>query len=278
MAMTKTSYALIAVALAAGGTGLYLWWQERQAETPVPAVTTAPAPTEAPPAPAEPGIQYPVEAIAPDQPADPALTPENAEERINHALVALVGESAMPLLRSSDFARRIVATVDNLDRPFASPRLWPVQTTAGRFTVDGSGENVLIGKQNAPRYEAFVQLVESVDTAAAMQLYVKFYPLLQNAYEAQGYPNKYFNDRLVAIVDHLLKTPDIDTPLAVRLTEVKSETKPVRPWVNYQFSDPQFESLSSGQKIMLRVGPDHRKRLKIKLNEIRQHLSGAAKR
>jgi hypothetical protein len=44
--------------------------------------------------------------------------------------------------------------------------------------------------------------------------------------------------------------------------------------VRYEFADPALESLSSGQKIMLRVGPVNERRLKEKLAEIRGELAG----
>ena len=42
----------------------------------------------------------------------------------------------------------------------------------------------------------------------------------------------------------------------------------------YRFSDPALEGLSSGQKILLRVGRDNEKRLKLKLAEIRKLIAG----
>jgi hypothetical protein len=59
----------------------------------------------------------------------------------------------------------------------------------------------------------------------------------------------------------------------VKLTELKDKAQAERPWVRYQFVDPALEGLSSGQKILLRVGPDNRKRLENKLLEIRRHVT-----
>jgi hypothetical protein len=36
-----------------------------------------------------------------------------------------------------------------------------------------------------------------VDTRKAVALYVDLYPLFQGAYAELGYPNRYFNDRLI---------------------------------------------------------------------------------
>lgn len=76
-----------------------------------------------------------------------------------------------------------------------------------------------------------------------------------------GYPNGYFNDRVVEVIDHLLATPQPDEP--VRL---------VRPHVLYEFADPELEALSSGQKLMLRVGSRHAATIEHVLQDLRSQL------
>ena len=89
-------------------------------------------------------------------------------------------------------------------------------------------------------------------------VYRRFYPLFQDAYVDLGYPNGYFNDRLIEVIDDLLATPDKNEPVSL-----------VRPHVLYEFSDPDLESLSSGQKMLLRMGSEHRSSVKQKLREFR---------
>ena len=61
----------------------------------------------------------------------------------------------------------------------------------------------------------------------------------------------------------------------MRLTEVKGPVQPVRPWVRYEYADPQLESLSSGQKIMVRVGLENERRLKASLRGFREQIATA---
>jgi Protein of unknown function (DUF3014) len=124
------------------------------------------------------------------------------------------------------------------------------------------------------RYAPFVALVESVDTGRAVALYQRLYPLFQGAYESLGYPGKYFNNRLVAVIDLLLEAPEPSGALKVELPDIKGPLKLTRPWVLYRFSDPALEGLSSGQKILLRVGRENEKRLKSKLAEVRKLIAG----
>jgi len=102
---------------------------------------------------------------------------------------------------------------------------------------------------------------------------VRMYPQLQRSYEELGYPGRYFNDRVVEVIDHLLATPEPapGAPL-VQLTEVKGSVPSTQPWLRYEFADPQLQSLSSGQRMLLRVGPQHRQVLKAKLAELRRQI------
>ena len=50
-------------------------------------------------------------------------------------------------------------------------------------------------------------------------MYKQYYPLFQQAYVDLGYPEGYFNDRLVEVIDHLLATPGRDRPGAAAATE-----------------------------------------------------------
>ena len=273
---------LIAVLLAAiVGLGGYAWWQQRNPGPPVAGLAPPPAMVPEPPASAaasaEPVIQYPIESAgAADPGALPALA--NSDTYLEEGIRTLMPRHDMlRFVQLDGFARRVVATVDNLARTHAAPRLWPVNPTSGRFTTTETGAaSSTISAKNSPRYTPLVRLIESLDTPKTVALYVRAYPLFQRAYEELGYPRGYFNDRLIAVIDHLLATPTRPEPLAVKLTEVKGPIETARPWVRYEFADPALESLSAGQKMLLRTGPDNEARLKVKLREFRHQLTSAA--
>lgn len=277
----RLTYGLIAVlAVIAAVIGALLLMRQpaplKLGQPPEPMAGAQP-PLAAAPAASEPAIRHPVEALATQaQPA--ALPPLNqSDAHVRAALTGLLGSKAvLSFLQTDDFARRMVATVDNLARSHAAPRLWPVNPAPGRFGTDRAGNNSVIGAANAKRYTAFVSFVESVDTGKAVALYVQLYPLFQQAYEELGYPRQYFNDRLVQVIDQLLRTPEPAGPLAVQRVEVKGEHKAAQPWVHYEFVDPELEALSPGQKLLLRVGPANARRLKAKLAEVRRHITAGS--
>lgn len=274
---------VVVVLVVLAGAGGAWWWQQAQAPvvTPAapPAVTSAPPVAAAPPAlpasePAS-GPHNPVETLAPPEAALPALA--GSDDHVARALGELLGARDMAaFLQMDGLVRRVVATVDNLGREHAPARLWPVNPTPERFAVVGSGPVQTIGLDNAARYGALVRWIESVNMERAVALYARLYPLFQQAYEELGYPGRYFNDRLVAVIDHLLQAPEPAGPVAVKLTEVKGDVPSTRPWVRYEFADPQLQSLSSGQKIMVRVGLENERRLKARLKALRTLVATGA--
>lgn len=255
------------VVLAAAGGGAWWWWRGATPPPPRPPVVEAPAapaePAAAPPVQADAGPKHP---IAPEAGASaPAPLPALAEADavVGEALAQLVGRSGvMTFLATDGFIPRVVVTVDNLARPMAASRLWPVQPTPGKLQRLAVGDGELIGPDNGKRYEPFVAFVASVEPSRAAALYRRFYPLFQQAYAELGYPKGHFNDRLVEVIDHLMSAPEPAQPPAVKLVEVKGEVPSTRPWVRYEYADEKLESLSAGQKIMVRVGLTNERRLK----------------
>jgi hypothetical protein len=280
---------VVLLGLAMGGG--YYWWQQRTPE-PVPETIQAPAPVQAitPSASASsptaasstPQVVHPIE------PAQAGTAPElpelgKADAFVIEALGSLLGQ---PNLRAfvlgEDFVRHVVATVDNLPQGHASWTVWPVNRTSGRFATMGvetaNSQYEIISPDNGARYTPFVKFIESVDAARAVALYVQLYPLFQQAYEELGYPKRYFNDRLIAVIDHLLATPVVSEPMQVKLVEVKGSVKSLQPWTRYEFANPGVEQLSAGQKIMLRVGAENQQRLKAKLRDFRAKILASAPR
>jgi len=209
------------------------------------------------------GPQFPIGGDAKPLPklgeSDPAL---------REGIAGLVDpQSLAKFFNLDDGIRRIVATVDNLSREHLARRVNVIQPLGGAFLVTGKDEGLVIDAKNSARYVPFVRMVEAVDTSKAVAAYVYLYPLFQQAFVELGYPDGYFNDRLVEVIDHLLEAP-----------EPKGPVKLVTPHVLYEYADHELENLSSGQKMMIRVGPENESRLKVKLKELRAAVVAAASR
>ncbi|CAN7469817.1 DUF3014 domain-containing protein [Acidovorax sp. LjRoot117] len=275
--LPKAALAALGCAAIAGAA----WWfwlrpAEPQPAPPPPPVASAPAaPAAAPPMPEASGPQNLVDGLAP---ADTALPPlAESDTRVTALLGELLGSDKVTrFLWTEGFVRRVVATVDNLGRAQAPSRMWPVQPTPERFTVEGVEGAQTIAPANAARYSAVLAFAEAVPLDAAVALYARLYPLFQQAYEEVGYPRRYFNDRLVAVLDHLLLAPEPKGPMRVKLLPVNTDVPDLRPWVRYEFADPALQALSSGQKILVRMGPANAARAKALIREVRQRVATGA--
>ncbi|HUH94692.1 MAG TPA: DUF3014 domain-containing protein [Casimicrobiaceae bacterium] len=238
----------------------YYFWQRQPAPRPVAAPPAAPqAQAPAPPATA-PAVEHPVETTAPSAPL-PSLA--ESDPAVRDELASLFGRSTFDaLFRPQELIRNIVATVDNLPRKNVALRLVPLKPVPGAFEVRGSDGGWVVGPDNAARYAPYVRAFEAVDARRLVALYVRLYPLFQQAYADLGYPSRYFNDRLFEVIDHLLAAPEAPASIAL-----------VQPKVLYDFADPPLADLSAGQKIMVRMGSENEAKVKAKLRELKRALS-----
>jgi hypothetical protein len=251
--MTKAIWSLILLAAAAAAVWVYydgMRMTQRAIESP---------PARAPTASSEPQIRYPLRTDPQPEPL-PALNESDAA--VAGALSALFGPRTLEqLFNPAQFIRRVVATIDNLPRSKVAARLMPVKRAPGQFRTAGRGEDLTIAPENSARYVKYVELAQTVDAEKAVALYLRFYPLVQNAYEELGYPDAYFNDRLVEVIDHLLAAP-----------ELPQRTRLVQPKVFYELADAELENRSAGEKILMRIGGNNATVIKAKLREIRAEL------
>jgi hypothetical protein len=255
-----------AVALAAAiGVGVYLARKAPPATSTPPGAAGNTASSTTPPS-VTPSITHPIEqAAVADDSAAPVLPPlDGSDAAVAEALKGFAGSSALgALLNPEHVIQRIVATIDSLPRQKLSPDALPIRGAKGTFEAGAENGRVEIDPRNYERYEPYAQIADAIDAKALVAWYVRFYPLFQEAYRQQGYPDGYFNDRLVVVIDHLLETPDLRGPVAL-----------ARPGVLYEFADPALEQRSAGQKLLMRSGPENERAIKAKLREIRAALTG----
>ena len=257
---------LIALLLAAAAAALaWFLWDDVKPPEPVPVEHEAPI---ADAGPAEP--LHPIEplSITPAEGELVELPPLAESDRyFALALIDLFGPDLEPLLADEALIDKTVATVDNLTRGRVAEKIRPLGRLPGHFVVTAAGENgpFYLSPDNYARYDSLVNMATGVDLDELVATYRRFYPLLQEGFAQLGYPDGYFNDRVVAVIDHLLATPQPEEP--VRL---------VQPHVLFEFADPELEALSGGQKLLIRMGPDHVSRIKAVLADVRARIAQPA--
>jgi hypothetical protein len=262
--------------------GLAAWYFLSSRE---PVVEEAPPPVmavqEEEPAPAPEPVeetvveeQVPVEEPIPEEPPLPDLA--DSDPAALEALTGMVGpEPVARYVAQEAVISRFVATVDALSGRQVPPVIQSVQGPGGEFqaTADEQPEAIMLDEVGDPipqyvvdpvnyqRYTPYVEMLEAVDAQQAVADFRSNKPLFEEAFAQLGYKDGDFEQRLRAVIDELLATPEVSPP--VRL---------IKPEAYYLFADKDLESLSAGQKILIRMGPENAARVKSKLTEIRAAL------
>ncbi|WP_028080397.1 DUF3014 domain-containing protein [Solimonas soli] len=263
---------LVGVILLAG-IGVIAWYHLHGDFDAEPAPAAAPAPAASASPPPEPAPATAAELRVPDEASSsPALVlPPLAESDVamRNELEALVGRAPIEsFLIPLQIVRRWVAFIDSLDRDGVPLQRRPAKAVSGRPAVEtGSDGRLQLGAANAQRYQSYIAVLQAIDAQKLVGFYFRYYPLFQQAYDELGYGDgAYFNTRLLEVIDHLLATPQVEGPIAL-----------VQPKVLYQFADPELESRSFGQKMLIRMGADNAAAVKAKLREIRAAIVARAR-
>jgi hypothetical protein len=219
-----------------GSAAAWYWWP-RLAPTPAP----PPPVTAGPVLETAPAIANPMPAADANTASLPALAA--SDKPFAKELTGIPGAASVAsYLRHENLIRHIVATVDNLPRHKLAVDLLPLHRTAGAFTASGTEDRATLDTRSTLRYAPLVAILGRLDMHAVNGLYQNYYPLFQRAYQDLGYPQGYFNDRLVAVIDNLLATPKLTGPVAL-----------VRPKVFWEYADPDLEARCAWAPTMPRL-------------------------
>jgi hypothetical protein len=249
-----------AVIVIAAGTLYFL--HSRHSSLPSAQVAEPPPPAEAP---AEPATLHPLPEGQDSASKAPLPALANSDAPLSDAVGKVVGASAVKdYLLPENIIRHLVVTIDNLPRQKVAVEKRPTGPVAGSFIADGDELHATLDAKNYARYQPMVEVIGKTDMRQLAAVYVHYYPLFQEAYQNLGYPNGYFNDRLVQVIDNMLAAPQPTSPIVL-----------VRPNVMFTFADPALESRSAGQKLLIRMGPDNAAAIKVKLKELRAAITAA---
>ena len=200
------------------------------------------------------------QSTSPERKLVPLPPLDDSDSYLLLALIDIFGPDVEPVLVNEALVDNFVATIDNLTRSHVAEKIRPVNRLSESFIADATDDEGLyyLNPDSYKRYDLLVNLVVRADLEVVAEMYRRFYPLFQESYVRLGYPDGYFNDRAVEVIDHLLLTPEPEGPARL-----------VRPHVLYEFADAELEALSSGQKLLLRMGSDNAANIKRVLKEFR---------
>jgi hypothetical protein len=268
------------VLIVLGGIAWYLFEARQAQDSPPPAVSeiapqTVPVPEPEPEMPTF-EIEQKKTPAAPELDELPLPPLHESDGYVHETLSGVVGEAAtMQYFPGEALVAKAVATIDALGSRQVPGNIRAALDLGGEFTAvpDSNPPSMILDEEGDPepqflsnpanqgRYVGWVELLEAVDAEQFAALYRANYPLFQQAWNDLGYAGHDFNERLLEIIDELLATPVVSEPYRL-----------IKPEAVYLFSDEELESLSAGQKILLRMGSGNAARVKSRLAEIRQAI------
>jgi hypothetical protein len=111
------------------------------------------------------------------------------------------------------------------------------------------------------RYNIYVNALTALDPQQCANLYRRYYPLLNSAYQELGEKNN-FHALLLKALQQLEKTPELSqAPLLVPADKGL-----------YKYAEPQLETLPAVQKQMLRSGRENISKIKAWLQQFKSAL------
>jgi hypothetical protein len=232
-------------------------------ELPPPVAAPASIATQEP-SPAQPDntVVYPEPESVPVTPPVPLPVLGESDPEVKRELGEIAGVDPLTqYLITDNVISRVVASIDSLTSRQVPVHINPIRPAEDTFLVDKEGESVVLSKQNFARYDGYVDLVQSMDTDSLMTFYRRYYPLFQQAWEQNGGLGS-FDNRMLEVIDDLLETPDVPGPIYL-----------TKPEAVYLFEDPELESMTAGQKVLVRMGSANAAVVKEKLAEIKERLN-----
>lgn len=206
----------------------------------------------------------------PPPPPPPGTEPEPEPERFEmpalDASDAVVRELAGALSGNPELAgwlvteglvRTFVVVVDNVADGTNPSRHVPFLRPEGRFQIAGDASAPRVSEASHARYDGVAAIVASLDAEGAAELYRRFRPLMEEAYEELGQPGDAFHDTVWRAVAHLLNAPVIEGRPAL-----------VARGPLYMYADPTLEYLSPTQRQLIGMGPDNQRRVQQKIRQI----------
>jgi len=232
---------LVIVVLVAGLAGAFWYFQDDILPlTEAPVVAQTEAISEAPPT--SDGPAHPLAPVTEPALSDRKLVPlpslDDSDSYFLLALVDIFGADVESMLVNEALIDNVVATIDNLTRSHVAEKIRPVGRLSDPFVANTTGSDGIyaLSPESYERYDLLVNLVAGADLEFITETYRRFYPLFQESYQRLGYPDGYFNDRVVEVIDHLLLTPEPTNPVLERAKA---------PAANGQRAHPQDQASSN---------------------------------
>lgn len=190
-----------------------------------------------------------------------ALTLSNSDPAVKKEVRSLSAK-ALKLVANEHVLRKFVRAVNALEDGTLVAQYRPLVEPQTPFLAKKIGEDQwLMDDKNFARYEPYIAAAESLGAEGIVGLYREFSPLLEEAFRELGVDKPSFDTTFKNTLIALLSTPELEQQLIL-----------VQPSVMYKYKSKHIEGLSAPRKLMLRIGPENRKRVKRLSRELLDRL------
>lgn len=254
---------LLVIALLAVAALVY-WQLQRNKPQDIGVVPAAPITEVAPPnVPQEPAPVTTTEGASPLMEEPPSIIEPPAKlpplDRSDTDVIGYLLEQSdggfQSWLIQEHLIRKFVRAVNALEEGKLVSQYRPFTDPQTPFSATNSGETWSITADNYSRYTPYLESLEQVGPERLAKIYLRYYPLLEQAYEELGVKKGDFREVTIRALTRIIKAP-----------APPPEATLARPSVTYRFSAPELEQRSSVEKLLFRMGPENSQRLK-KLSE-----------
>lgn len=165
-------------------------------------------------------------------------------------------------LLTDDLIRRFVAAVDNIANGQSPRKHIDFFAPEGEFEVIEREGLYIVDPKSYERYSLVADVFSSLNSHTCVNLYRRFYPVIQQAYRDLGYPDGNFHRALRSAINELLGVPIIEG-------DVMLEAK----LLSFEMAVPELENLSPAQKHLFRMGPRNVRMIQTRLREMKSLLA-----
>jgi hypothetical protein len=174
----------------------------------------------------------------------------------------------LQLVIDEDMIRRFVVFTDNFAQGSIAYEHSPFILPKEKFSVGDKESNTDIqtetwqwNDKTSKRFNAYIDLLRSIDSAHLVDWYFEAKPLVDQAYGELGYED----DFTLTLQDAITRVLDMELP--------KSDMTLTRPSVMYKYKETELESLDDSEKLLLRLGKENLLVIKSVLLEINEKLA-----
>jgi hypothetical protein len=198
--------------------------------------------------------------VAPEQPL-PALN--ESDQEVLDALSGVTNSGSwLRWFQPEEMVRKLAVIVDSAARGEVARKDLALPKPGSAFKATEDDQRAWLDQSTYERYDAYINVLDAIDTDALAIVYRYYLPLFEEAYAELGYPDRTFEMSLQEAIEKILATPIITG-------EIELTGKSVA----YEFADPELEALPPLAKQIIRMGPKNSEILMGKARELQASLA-----